>query len=266
MPFDDEEVTGTPASNLAKNAVSSNPTVLLTTEDLDVDFGDADAVSMSDGLDKIVPADKKSYARFAPLMDIVKTKMAWMHYLKIGDKTVAIRCLSKRDSKHVLIGAPGLCCKTFANDDEQKAQVAFALLALRYLNADPTDGKYKKDAQGNFPAIRWELGWVKLSRTGFKLIGNMVEEDETGGPVFDIAMSTKTAGFGYDYSRLSRVALFRKNPELLEEVLAAAEKYKDGVLLSKRLGKVITEIDLRALLASKASAAGGGASNDTSDL
>jgi hypothetical protein len=37
------------------------------------------------------------------------------------------------------------------------------VLAIKYKNADPAIGKYKKQADCSAPAILWEVGWIKLS-------------------------------------------------------------------------------------------------------
>jgi hypothetical protein len=191
MPFEDDEVRvkSTPA------ATSNND---FDIDDCAVDFGDQDALSRS-GLDRIVPADKKSYVRCAVLTDVVKPRMAWMHFIQNGDKKSPYRCLSVRDKKHNII-TKGACCAKLENDKDQSAQLVFAVLGLKYINADPATGKYTKDAAGEFPPVRWELGWLRLSQHGFRSIGELAQEEDAPH-LFDIAIRNKEGGVGYVYLR-----------------------------------------------------------------
>jgi hypothetical protein len=193
--------------------------------------------------------------------------MAWGHFIQVGDKKAHIRCHSIRDKKHVII-KKGLCCQKLENDENQRAQLTFACLAVKYLNADPVDGKYKPIGEENgqkiYAPLRWEIGWVKLSRAGFKAISELVMEGEKPDS-FDFTISFRSNGIGYEYKRISQTPRYRAIDDLAKEVYAAAEPFKDGSLLVKRLGKVVSELDLRALLAGKAAAAGGAAKNDNTD-
>jgi len=253
--FDDEEL---PLST------KTSPTTL-TTDDLDVEWGDQDAMSTTDGLDRITPADGCKVRCAVIEAGIVKTKMAWLHFITKPDgKKVTVRCHSKRDKKHV-ITEMGDCCAKLNSDDDQKAQLNFAVLAVKYINADPKTGKYDKDAEGNQPVIRWELGWIKLSRAGFKAISELATEDEKPHE-FDFTIAKRDNGIGYDYKRVSQKARYRADAKLLAEINEAAKKFADGVLLAKRLGKVISPVDLKALLAGKSAAKSGGTIDDVSDL
>jgi len=118
-----------------------------------------------------------------------------------------------------------------------------------YKNADPATGKYKKQADGSTPPIIWEVGWLKLSQAGFHVISELVLEGEADYG-FDFGVRYKTNGIGLDFLRLSKNnALFRSNEAFCKEVLDEAAKFADGQFLMKQLGKKITELDLKALLA-----------------
>lgn len=259
MPnFDDEDL---PVSS--KTAASTAP---VTTDDLDVDWGDQDAMTVTDGLERIQPADKNSKVRVAVIEDtICKPKMAWLHFIQKDGKKFSYRCLSKRDKKHVII-EEAECCKRLNHDDDQKAQLNFAVLAVKYTNADPKTGKYEKDpSTGEQAPIRYELGWLKLSRSGFKSISELAMEGEKVHD-FDFTVAHRENKIGYDYKRISQKARYRTNPELLAEIQQSAKKFADGVLLSKRLGKVITAIDMKALLAGKSAAGDNKQIDNTDDL
>lgn len=207
-----------------------------------------------------------SKVRVAVIADtIVKPKMAWLHFIQKDGKKFSYRCLSKRDKKHVILEEAD-CCKKLNHDDDQKAQLNFAVLAVKYTNADPKTGKYEKNSEGEMPPVRYELGWLKLSRSGFKNIGELAMEGEKVHD-FDFTISNRENKIGYDYKRVSQKARYRANPELLAEIEKAAQKFADGVLLSKRLGKVITPMDMKALLAGgSAASAKGGSIDNTDDL
>lgn len=263
-----------------KNATTSE--AVIDTDDLDVDFGDQDAMSNTDGLERIQPADKGSKVRVALLTDVVKPKMAWMHFIENSEgKKVSYRCQSKRDKKHVMLEMAD-CCKKLNNDDNQKAQLNFAVLALKYTNADPKTGKYisadnktgKNESAETTNAdtktsteipIRYEIGWLKLSRSGFKTISELVEEDEQV-TAFDFTVGHRENKIGYDYRKVARRARFRLNPELLAEVLKEAAKFADGQLLAKRLGKVVSALDMKAVLSGGKAGAKGSQIDNVDDL
>jgi hypothetical protein len=256
--FDDEDL---PLSS------AKTSTAVVTPDDLDVDWGDQDAMTTTDGLDRIQPADKTSKVRVAVIdKAICKPKMAWLHFVNKADgKKVGVRCHSKRDKKHVITEI-GECCVKLNNDDNQKAQLNFAALGVKYTNADPKTGKYEKDSEGNQAPVKWELGWLKLSQFGFKSVSELALEGEEPHE-FDFTLANRAGGaVGYEYKRVSQKARYRTIPELLAEVNEAAKKFSDGVLLTKRLGKVISSVDLKALLAGKTAAKSGGTIDDVSDL
>jgi hypothetical protein len=249
---------------IAKTTPAS--TSAAVTDDLDVDWGDQDAMTVSDGLDRIEPADKTSKVRCAVLSDVVKPKMAWGHFVTKPDgKKTFIRCHTKRGAKHVVIGELAACCKKLNHDDNQKAQLNFAVLAFKYIGTNPKTGKFDADADGNLPPIRWEIGFLKLSISGYKRVGELTFEGEKPHE-FDFSIAHKENKIGFEYSRLSKgLPRFRQNPELVKEVLAEAAKFADGVVLSKKLGKVISDVDLKALLSTSAAAPAKGQQIDNTD-
>jgi hypothetical protein len=243
-----------------KSTLASTSNADLETDDCSVEFGDEDALART-GLQKIMPADKNgTYVRTAVLTDVCKVKTAWMHFIQVGDKKSAYRCHSVRDKRGNIV-TQGPCCAKLNGDDNQRAQLNFAVLALKYKNADPATGKYKKNSDGSTPAILWEVGWIKLSQAGFRSISELVLEGEEAHS-FDFGIRYKTNGIGFDYVRLTKNAsLFRSNPEFEKEVLAEAAKFADGQFLMKQLGKKITELDMRAVLSGNAAGGSTGSSH-----
>ena len=258
--FDDEEV-------VVKK--SSTPPPATNNADLDADFQDLDVTHTGDGLDRIVPANKDSKVRCAVLTHVVKSKMAAVHFIqKPGEEKKSVYRYRPR-SQACTGCALADCCKKLNNDENQRAQLVFATLAVRYTDADSTTGKYSKPAEGQEPvAPKWELGWLKLSRAGFKAIRELVMEGESETD-FDFAMGYQANKVAYSYSRVSKNApRYKLFPEVEKAILEDAQKYADGVILVNRLGKVISELDMKALLAGKsaAAAAKNGKIDDTSDL
>jgi len=130
---------------------------------------------------------------------------------------------------------------------DQGAQLVFAAIAVKYIK-DPSTQE--------FPAVRWELGWLRLSQAGFKAIGELTQEEEKPHQ-FDVAMRNKESGIGYTYTRPSQKARFRQSAELQAEVFDEAKKFADGAFLKKQLGEVVTALDMKAILSGNAAAGAG---------
>jgi hypothetical protein len=209
-------------------------------------------MTVTDGLDQIKPGDKTTKIRAAVLTQIVKPKMAWGHFIKKADgKKVFVRCHSVRDNKHV-ITKKAACCAKLNDDDDQKAQLNFAAPAIKYGNTDAA-GAFLADEGGKALPIKWSLGWLKLSRAGYKQISELILEGESAHD-FDFTMAYRDNGVGFEFKRKSKgLPRYMANPDLAKEVIAeATEKLSDGKLLTKKLGKVISEVDMKALLSGAA--------------
>ena len=227
-------------------STKNNATAPTANTDLDVDFGDNDAVATGDALDRIYPSDKTSRVRGALLTHLVKAKMGWVHYVKVGDKKQTVRCQSVRDKarKNAII-KEGECCKKLNRDDDQRAQLNVAALGLQYTNVDPATGKWENAET----PIKWKLGWYKFSPSGFRAIGKITLEGEKSEDFDFVTMAKEGNGIGYEYVRMTKnQPRYRVNPELVKEVETEAATYADGEFLTKRLGKVLTELELKALL------------------
>lgn len=269
MTFEDDDVPAKTTTATGSTALeNANPKPSHSSDNLNVDFGDTDMMSKGDGFDKISPPenDKKRVVRVALLTDVLSPKKDWVHFVT---NKGPFRCNSERDAKGLVVKKAN-SEKKLENDDRQKAQLSVVVLALWYKNADPMTGKYlrKKDRDGNeyVDPIEWELGWVKLSRSGYRRVSQLIQEDQKPHE-FDMIISHKDSGIGFDYSVISSKARFRQNAELLEEVLDAAAKFKDGVKLTEKLGKKVSELEFAAVLSGNpVSAAADATVDDVSDL
>lgn len=227
-----------------KPVVKSSKVAAASTDSYDVTFGDEKLMSKSDGLDILRP-DKGRVVRFALLTNFVPAKRVFNHYI---EKKGTYHCLDSE--KHT-----GICCQKLGESQPQ-----IAALVLHYTNADPKTGKYVKDAAGNVPPIEWGIKFVRLSRSAFRRVSGLVEEDGTPTDI-DITMSHRDNGIGYEYNRVS-TARWKKNPELVKEVENAVKTFGDGKKLLSKLGKKVSKLELQAVLAG-VQAAGG---DDEADL
>lgn len=205
-------------------------------EDLNVAFGDQKLMSKSDGLDIIRPDSGKT-VRFALLTQYVPPKRALNHYI---EKKGSFRCLSTETQQ-------GICCEKLGESQPQ-----IVALVLQYTNANEKTGRYEKGADGNLPAIQYEIRFIRLSRAGFRKISQLVEgdEDQKVNPEdIDIIMTHAANNKGYEYAKISS-ARWKKNPALVAEVAAAVKPFVDGKKLVSKLGKKVTALEMRAQLAS----------------
>ena len=219
-------------------------------ENLDVEFGDQKLMAKGDGLNRIRP-DKDKVVRFA-LLPFLTPKAAKSHFVDTKDKKGTFRCAPTKTEDEI-----PYCCQKL----EQDGMAHVVALALHYVNADAKTGVYEKGTP-----IEWEIGYVDLSRSNFRSVSGLAPEDSSVYDI-DIVMSKKTSGIGYEFVARSLKAKWKQNPELADEVEAAAQKFvKDGgKKLIHKLGRKLTVIEWRALLAGQQAASGKEASLEDID-
>lgn len=220
-------------------------------EDLSVDFGDRELMKKTGLLERLRP-EKGKAVRFALLTDFVKARSAFTHFI---DKKGTYRCLvdKLKRTKKDAGGDPdaeGFCCKKL----KEEAERLFVALVVYYKNANPEDGGYEKGA-----VIDWELRYVQLTVANFRSISRLIEEevvDPNGtarpGTVndMDIVMIHADKAFGYEFHKKAARPKFRQNPELLAEVIEKLKPFLDGTKLDARLGRKVTDLEMKALIAS----------------
>jgi hypothetical protein len=207
----------------------------------DTDFDDEKVYSRPGQLNRIRP-DKGRAVRIA-FIKSVKMKSAKSHFVEIGTgkdaKKGKYRCLIPVGSDE-----QGWCCTKLAED----STTHIVALVLVYTNADPTTGKYSKGADGHVPPIEQELGYVDLSGFNMKQIKKLPDEDQTPYDIDIIMTHAEGRAFGYEFNRASNKARWHQNPELVKEVEAACERFRDGKALIYKLGKKLNLIEWKALL------------------
>ena len=242
--FEDDELTEIGTQSTTEQPVGEEePVKAAVNEDEDIhdtDFDDETVYSRPGVLKRVRP-DKEKAVRMA-FIKSVKMKSAKSHFVETGSgkevKKGTYRCL-------IPVGddSRGLCCNKVNEDSD----VHIAALVLVYKNADPTTGKYvKKD--GVVPPIEWELGYVDLSGFNMKQIKKLPDEDQTPYDIDIIMTHAEGRAFGYEFNRASNKARWQQNPELVKEVEAACDRFRDGKILVSKLGKKLTSMEWKALV------------------
>jgi hypothetical protein len=206
-------------------------------------FYDPDSLSIrtGGGLDKATPADGETL-RLAIVPGIIPQRRR-VHFVSAGKKTRGFYlCLTKFNRKGAVEGEPGICCRKLNAVDESSVKMSFAALVVVY-HGTQKNGNYLKGAP-----VSGELQWLKLSNSAVKSLHKLRFEGETLES-FDFGISPKEGGaIGYDYNRFGP-ARWLQNTELKASIEADCEGYKDGVFLSRRLGKRVTSAEFKVVLA-----------------
>ena len=232
---DDEKAGMKPAATAASEDI----------EDLAVEFGDKELMKRGDGLDRVRP-EKGKAVRFALLTEFVKAQMAYTHFI---DKKGTYRCLVDKErrtprEKGGNPDASGYCCRKMGEPSEP----LIVALVVFYTNADPIEGGYAK-VDGKYPPIDWSIGYVQLTKANFQAISRLPEEEQAVSDI-DIVMMHANRAFGYDFHKKSSKPRWKANPELIAEVKEKLKPLLDGKKLGMRLGRKVSELEMKALIAS----------------
>jgi hypothetical protein len=219
-------------------------------EGLDTDFDDEKIYDRPGQLDIIRPDKGREACRFALLpKEWIAPQSAKNHYTEITGsdgklKKVCGRCLTPMGNDV----EQKYCCQALGKD----GSVQVVALAVHYLNADPTDGSYKKDANGNVPPIKWKIGFVRLSPFNMKQIKKLPDEDKTPFDI-DMVMVNADRAFGYEFYRKSTSPRWKQDAETIAQVKAAASRFINdgGKILRSKLGQKMNETEWKALLSGK---------------
>ena len=242
------------------NQGKAKPTAVAADEDdLDVDFGDDKLATRPNMLNRCRPSEKGKAVRFA-LLPFIKPKSAKNHFVELPGKKLTARCLTPANSPDA-----GYCCAKLGEDGE----LHVAALVVRYTNADSKTGGYEKGA-----VIEWEVQYVDLTRSNYRAVSHLIDELIEDNPtitVYDIDIVMQhdpDRAFGYQFKRIAQKARWKQNPQLVEEVRLAADKFTkdDGKILKGRLGKKLTLPEWKALLSGVAAGAEEAKLDDVEDL
>jgi hypothetical protein len=254
-----DEPTPRAAAAGHKGTKGNAPAASADEDDLDVEFGDDKLATRPNMLNRCRPSEKGKAVRFA-LLPFIKPKSAKNHFVELPGKKLTARCLTPANSPDA-----GYCCAKLGEDGE----LHVAALVIRYTNADSKTGGYDKGA-----VIEWEVQYVDLTRSNYRAVSHLIDEmveDNPNVSVYDIDIVMKhdpDRAFGYQFQRISQKARWKQNPQLVEEVKQAADKFtkEDGKILKGRLGKKLTLQEWKALLSGVAAGAEEARLDDVEDL
>lgn len=223
------------------------PATLTDNENLDTDFDDKRIYDRPGQLNQCRP-EKGKAARFAFVpKEWIAPQAAKGHFTEQPGKDGKIikqrsRCLTSMSPD----AAPMICCQKLGKDGE----VSIVALVVRYMNADATDGKYVKDASGNYPKVEFEIQFVRLSQFNMKQIKKLPDEDKTPFLIDIVMTHSEGRAFGYEFNRKANSPRWQADLEVAEQVKQAVQKFvKDGgKALRSKLGTKLNEIEWRALL------------------
>jgi len=158
--------------------------------------------------------------RVSLLTHLVQPKASAYHWYR----QQFVRCNSPKD-------APGssMCCQKVG-----KPSWTCVVMALQYVNADQ-DGKLSGSVVPKF-----RVGYISLARTAYKQVSELMSE----APGCDILYSKDTDG--YHFVGASRSPSWQSVSLQVEE---AATRFRDGQKLVSKLGKKLTDMEWKNLIA-----------------
>jgi len=119
-------------------------------------------------------------------------------------------------------------------------------LVVHYKNADPIEGGLEKGVM-----IDWDIKYVQLSKANFQSISRLPEEEQTVNDV-DLIMMHTNRPFGYEFHKKSAKARWKTNPAWIAEVTEKVKPLLDGKKLDGKLGRKVSDLEMKALISSLA--------------
>lgn len=239
--------TATVAPQAAPVEEDSPKAAAADNESLDTDFDDKRVYDRPGQLNQIRP-EKGKAVRFAFVpKEWIAPQTAKAHFVETGSgkeaKKLRVRCLTPMSDA----SAQAYCCQATEEDGE----IGVVALVVHYTNANLVDGKYEKDATGNFPAVAFEIGFVRLSGFNMRQIKKLPDEDSNPFSIDIVMTHADGRAFGYEFNRKSNVPRWTLDPTVAAAVKAAAQRFTDGKTLRSKLGQKMNEVEWKALLSGK---------------
>lgn len=213
-------------------------------ENCDTDFDDKRVYDRPGQLNQVRP-EKGKAVRFAFVpKEWISPQTAKAHFVETGSgkdiKKLRVRCLTPMGDA----SAQAYCCTALEEDGE----IGVVALVVHYTNANPVDGKYEKDANGNYPEVQFEIGFVRLSGFNMRQIKKLPDEDSNPFSIDIVMTHADGRAFGYEFNRKSNVPRWTLDPEVAARVKNACQRFLDGKALRGKLGQKLNEIEWKALL------------------
>lgn len=238
---------------VAKAAVEEedSKTTVNDNENLDTDFDDERVYARPGQLNQVRPEKGKAVRfSFVP-KEWIAPQTAKSHFVETTRdgkaSKIRVRCLTPLGNE----AEQAFCCTA----TEEDGDVGVVALVVHYTNADPTTGKYEKDAKtGEFPPVQFELGFVRLSQFNMRQIKKLPDEDSNPFSIDIVMTHADGRAFGYEFNRKSNVPRWTLDPQVAAAVKGAAQRFLDGKALRSKLGAKMNEIEWKALLSGKSAA------------
>jgi hypothetical protein len=186
-------------------------------QDLDFRKGEMDRELAP--FDQIAPTKSRTI-RIALLTEYCRPKAAPYHFYR--DKF--LRCNSPKD------GPDAECCQ------HVQRSWTCVCLAVQYLNAD-RDGKLAPGSD-----IKHRVGYISLAKTAYA----QLSEYQNEAPGCDLLYS-KGDDDHYHFNGASSTPRWKQSPQR-EKVTADAMRWADGVKLTEKLGKKLSDVEWHRLI------------------
>lgn len=220
----------TPAAIKVESTGASQPaaTPVIDADEVDL-IGNYNELRALPTLPSVLPKGANEVARLAILR--YKAFKKETHYLVgVGP-----------NSKGMTVACPGPGCpECFKGGSEHSSRRKVAALAIKYETS--ADGKFAKGITR--PVI--SIGFILLSPTGYSEVADLPSEGEDIFGI-DIKATHKSNNIGWSFNRMSAPPAYVK-AGMEADVAALAEPYLDFKILRSRLGKVVTVLEMKALL------------------
>lgn len=231
----------------AKAVEEDETTTAADNESLDTDFDDERVYARPGQLNQVRP-EKGKAVRFAFVpKEWIAPQTAKSHFVETTREGKAaklrVRCLTPLGNE----AEQAYCCTALEEDGD----VSVTALVVHYTNADATTGKYEKNANGEFPPVEFEIGFVRLSQFNMRQIKKLPDEDSNPFKIDIVMTHADGRAFGYEFNRKSNVPRWTLDPQVAAAVKSAAQRFLDGKALRAKLGQKMNEIEWKALLSGK---------------
>jgi len=92
---------------------------------------------------------------------------------------------------------------------------------VQYLNADPASGKYKKQSDGLYPPIKWQIRYMCFTRSDLMQMRKLPDSDQTLSDI-DMTLGYPDGRLVREFNQVSSQARWKKNPEVAEQITQKA--------------------------------------------
>ena len=246
----------------AKAVEEDETTTAADNESLDTDFDDERVYARPGQLNQVRP-EKGKAVRFAFVpKEWIAPQTAKSHFVETTREGKAaklrVRCLTPLGNE----AEQAYCCTALEEDGD----VSVTALVVHYTNADATTGKYEKNANGEFPPVEFEIGFVRLSQFNMRQIKKLPDEDSNPFKIDIVMTHADGRAFGYEFNRKSNVPRWTLDPQVAAAVKSAAQRFLDGKALRAKLGQKMNEIEWKALLSGKTGGSSGATLGNVDEL